>query len=252
MILKIRPGAFLNDHLNDQRVIAIEEHYYDETVVEHYTGIDRSTGGFVRDALFEVGEKRIQSMDDAGSTCRYSLMVPPLPSAWMRPQVFLWLRQPMTGSEVCDAYPDRLMGFAQLPTADPAAAADELSRSVNELGFKGAMIHGLIGDQRLFPDNEMFWPIFARAQELGVPIYLHPANIHPAVATAYLNDYASEYPGLMNAGWGFTMETATIGIRWYCPAFLSDIPTYRLYLATSAKLYRFSCGGSTCAEPARK
>ena len=96
------------------------------------------------------------------------------------------------------------------------------------------MIHGLIGDQRLFPDNEMFWPIFARAQELGVPIYLHPANIHPAVAKAYLNDYASEYPGLMNAGWGFTMETATIGIRMVLSRVLSDIPTYRLYLATSA------------------
>ena len=56
----------------------------------------------------------------------------------------------------------------------------------------------------------MFWSIFARAQELGVPIYLHPANIHPAVAKAYLNDYASEYPGLMNAGWGFDPLTARL------------------------------------------
>ena len=92
------------------------------------------------------------------------------------------------------------------------------------------MIHGLIGDQRLFPDNEMFWPIFARAQELGVPIYLHPANIHPAVAKAYLNDYASEYPGLMNAGWGFTMETATIGIRMVLSRVFERYPDLQIVL----------------------
>ena len=110
--------------LNDKRVIAIEEHYYDETVVEHYTGIDRSTGGSVRDALFELGKKRIQSMDEAGidvqvlshgapSTQRLDAAtgVPVAKAANDR------LR------EVCDAYPNRLMGFAQLPTADPAAAA---------------------------------------------------------------------------------------------------------------------------------
>jgi len=34
--------------LNNQRVIAIEEHYYDADVVAHFRGIDARTGGFVR------------------------------------------------------------------------------------------------------------------------------------------------------------------------------------------------------------
>lgn len=217
--------------LNDQRVIAIEEHYYDENVVEHYTGIDKSTGGFVRDALFEVGEKRVQSMDETGIDVQ--ILSHGAPST-QRLDAATGIPVAKAANdrlkEICDAYPDRLMGFAQLPTADPAVAADELSRSVNELGFKGAMIHGLIGDQRLFPDNEMFWPIYARAQELGVPIYLHPANIHPAVAEAYLNDYAAEYPGLMNAGWGFTMETATIGIRMVLSRVFERYPDLQIIL----------------------
>ena len=83
--------------------------------------------------------------------------------------------------EICQANPQRLAGFAASPTVDPTAAADELSRSVNELGFKGAMIHGLIGEEKLFVDNQQIWLIFEKAQALDVPIYIHPANPHPAL-----------------------------------------------------------------------
>lgn len=31
--------------LNEQRVIAIEEHYYDDNITQHFTGIDARTGG---------------------------------------------------------------------------------------------------------------------------------------------------------------------------------------------------------------
>ena len=46
---------------------------------------------------------------------------------------------------------------------DPKAAADELERCVDKLGFKGAMIHGLTTGG-LFFDDKRFWPIFERAE----------------------------------------------------------------------------------------
>ncbi len=52
--------------LNNQRVIAIEEHYYDAEVVAQFQGVDARTGGFVREQLEEVSTARIQSMDAAG------------------------------------------------------------------------------------------------------------------------------------------------------------------------------------------
>jgi 2,3-dihydroxybenzoate decarboxylase len=88
--------------------------------------------------------------------------------------------------EIVRNHPDRFAAFANLPTADPEAAADELERTVEKLGFKGAMIHGLIGEERLFIDNKKFWPIFERAQALDVPLYIHPANPHPAVVDIYI------------------------------------------------------------------
>src|SRR6202012_5815274 len=104
----------------------------------------------------------------------------------------------------------RFAALAMLPTSDPEAAADELERTV-ALGFKGAMIHGLAAGK--FVDGKEFWPIFARAEKLDVPIYLHPALPHPAVSEAYFKDYLSDFPLVARPAWGYTIETATQAIR---------------------------------------
>ena len=45
------------------------------------------------------------------------------------------------------------------------------------------MIYGLTNGR--FIDERKFWPIFEAANELDVPLYLHPASPHPAVREAY-------------------------------------------------------------------
>ena len=95
------------------------------------------------------------------------------PSVWTRRPLCGWPVTPTTASLGDRRAPRRFAGFAALPTPDPKAAADELERTVTQLGFKGAMVHGL--DQWLFFDDKRFWPIFERAQALDVPLYVHPA-----------------------------------------------------------------------------
>ena len=109
------------------------------------------------------------------------------------------------------ANPKRFAAFAALPTSDPKAAADELERAVTKLGFKGAMIHGLANGT--FLDDKRFWPIYERAEALDVPIYLHPSMPTPAVIDAYYKDYAKDFPMVVRAAWGYTVETATQAIR---------------------------------------
>ena len=58
----------------------------------------------------------------------------------------------------------------------PKAAADELERTVKDYGFKGGMIHGLTNGE--FIDQKKYWPIFERAEQLDVPIYIHLSLIH--------------------------------------------------------------------------
>ena len=73
------------------------------------------------------------------------------------------------------------------------------------------MIHGLSEGQ--FIDDKRYWPIFARAEALDVPIYLHPSMPHPAVIDTYYKEYAKDFPVLLRAAWGYTVETATLAIR---------------------------------------
>ena len=93
--------------------------------------------------------------------------------------------------------PKRLYGLAAVPTSNPEAAADELERTVMDLGFRGGLIHGTTDGR--FLDDRFFWPIFARAEELDVPIYLHPGRPLPAVIDAYYKPYAETHPALIQA-----------------------------------------------------
>src|SRR5258706_5210195 len=133
----------------------------------------------------------------------------------------------------------RLEGFGVLPTADPKAAADELERAVTRLGFKGAMLHGLTKEGQ-FLDHKRFWPIYERAQALDVPIYMHPAVPHKAVIDAYYKDYAEQFPGLLTAAWGFTVETATQGIRLVLSGVFDAYPRLKIVLGHLGESLPFS------------
>lgn len=217
--------------LDDQRVIAIEEHYLDPEVTALFEGIDGNAARMLQTELDDVGEGRIATMDAAGIDMQILSHAPPGPQ---RLDAETAVRVSKSANDrlrdICSANPDRFAGFAMLPTPDPEAAADELERCVDKLGFKGAMIHGLTGPERLFFDDKRFWPIYERAQALDVPLYIHPAIPHPDVMNAYFKDYAKDYPGFLTAGWGFTMETATAGIRIVLSGVLEKYPGTQIIL----------------------
>jgi 2,3-dihydroxybenzoate decarboxylase len=125
-------------------------------------------------------------------------------------------------------HPARLAGFASLPTADPKAAADELERAVTKLGFKGAMLHSLTEGPLL--DDKRYWPIFERAAALDVPLYIHPADPHPAVIKAYYGDYANTHPMFIRAAWGFTFEAGTQAMRLVLSGLFDAYPGLKLIL----------------------
>jgi 2,3-dihydroxybenzoate decarboxylase len=100
------------------------------------------------------------------------------------------------------------------------------------------MIHGLTSG--LFIDDKRFWPIFERAQALDVPIYCHPATPHRAVVDAYYKDYLKEFPALLTAGWGFTVETATQGIRLVLSGVFEAYPNLKIILGHLGESLPFS------------
>ncbi|HKS89535.1 MAG TPA: amidohydrolase family protein [Stellaceae bacterium] len=212
------------------RVIALEEHYLDPEVKPYITGRDSPGSARVVARLDDVGQGRIAEMDAAGIDLQ--VLSHGAPSVQKIAEADLAIRLSRGANdrlaETVRAHPDRFAAFAMLPTADPKAAADELERAVDKLGFKGAMVHGLADG--VFLDDRRFWPIFERAQALDVPLYLHPAIPHPAVIDAYYRDYIDKYPTILRAAWGFTVETATQGIRLILGGVFDAYPRLKIVL----------------------
>ena len=211
------------------RVIAIEEHYFDPGLSALFAGRDVRTPPPIRDRLLDVGALRLKEMDEGGIDVQVLSHGAPATQKLEGETAVAMAREVNDRlAGIVSANPDRFRGFAALPTAEPAAAADELDRCVSEFGFKGAMVHGLTNGS--FLDERRFWPIFERAAALGVPLYMHPSIPHEDVIQAYYADYIEAFPGLLTAGWGFTVETATQGIRLVLSGVFDACPDLKIIL----------------------
>jgi aminocarboxymuconate-semialdehyde decarboxylase len=81
-------------------------------------------------------------------------------------------------ARACRQYPGRFHALAALPLNDPAAAERELERAVTRLGHRGALVFSNVNG--VLPGDRRFWPVYARAESLGVPLFIHPTSpAHP-------------------------------------------------------------------------
>ncbi|HEY4831145.1 MAG TPA: amidohydrolase family protein, partial [Waddliaceae bacterium] len=116
-----------------------------------------------------------------------------------------------------------------LPMTAPEAAADELERTVKKYAFKGALINGLTKGK--FLDDKTFDPILARAEKLGVPIYLHPGLPPIAVVDAYYGGLPKHSGMLLSiAGWGWHSETAIHVLRLIISGTFDRFPKLKLII----------------------
>lgn len=210
-------------------VIAIEEHYWDRELSDTYAGIGRVAQRQEQlDRLFDLGELRLREMDEAGVDMQVLSHGAPSTQELSGPEAIALTRRVNDRlAEAVARHPTRFAAFCALPTCDPQAAAAELERCIGN-GFKGAMIHGLANGVWL--DHPSMRPVFAQAEKLDVPIYLHPSLPMPAVMDAYYKDYIQDYPMVIRAAWGFTVETATIAIRLILSGLFQEHPKLKIIL----------------------
>jgi aminocarboxymuconate-semialdehyde decarboxylase len=75
-------------------------------------------------------------------------------------------------AEWCKRYPDRFVGMATVPLQHPQLAAEQLEHAVKTMGMRGAPIGGSVEGVEL--SDPRFDPFWAKVQELGVPLFMHP------------------------------------------------------------------------------
>jgi 2,3-dihydroxybenzoate decarboxylase len=209
-------------------IIAIEEHYADPELVKHFPpGAQPGIHGALGKRIHDLTGVRLKEMDEAGIDMQVlSHTAPSLQRVDAATAVGLARQVNDRLGDLCKAHPTRFAGFAALPTADAKASAEELARCVETLGFKGAMVHGLTNGR--FLDEPDFWPIYERAQALDVPIYLHPAQPDATVIERYYKQYAKNFPGILTAGWGFTVETGTQVVRLILSGVFDKYPKLKI------------------------
>lgn len=216
------PGAEISDiSVRDQdlRFIATEETYSTDELIALNAINDDHADYLKETGLADLGPGRIAAMDKAGINVQIlSAHTPGVQDLLgQEGNDFAYRLNKMIAEGPMATYPGRYRAYATLPLRDPVASADELERAVREDGFVGAMTNGFVGSK--FLDHPDFEPVLARADALGVPIYLHPGfppkevfNTYYSIQRPGYNDDYQDYI-LSGSGYGWHQEVLTQCLR---------------------------------------
>ena len=95
--------------------------------------------------------------------------------------------------DAVNAYPDRLIGFANLkPPQGFAACRDEISRTVGEWGFRGVKLHPQV-DRYPVNDRTLVYPVIELALSYDVPVWVHTGH-QPNATPTLMGTLARDFP----------------------------------------------------------
>ena len=181
----------------------------------------RARGLFER--VQDLGARRLADMDAAGIDMQLLLLTSP------GVQVFdaaiataLAISTNDQLAETIRKHPTRFAGLAAVAPQAPQAAARELERCVQTLGLKGVVINSHTQGEYL--DDEKFWDIFAAAEALDVPVYIHPNTPSPQMIEPFLSRC------LDAAIYGFAAETGLHVMRLIVSGVFDRFPKLKIVL----------------------
>ncbi|MGH8664535.1 MAG: amidohydrolase family protein, partial [Burkholderiales bacterium] len=124
--------------------------------------------------ISEVGSRRIREMDEQGIDVE-ALSINPF---WYRAERDVAAQivkiQNEKLAEFCATYPERFVAFASVALQFPELAIEQLEHGVKKLGLRGAAVGASVAGEE-FADPK-FHPFWAKAEELGVLIFIHPQS----------------------------------------------------------------------------
>jgi aminocarboxymuconate-semialdehyde decarboxylase len=136
-------------------------------------------GGTQRSALRRnmiEPELILAEMDERGIDMYALSMTNPM-VYWAPPAFALRLSQ--AANDACAAmharYPKRFVGTIMLPLHDTKLALQELDRAARLPGMRAINMATHVNGRNLH--DKAFWPVYARCEELGLPLFLH--NLYP-------------------------------------------------------------------------
>jgi predicted TIM-barrel fold metal-dependent hydrolase len=213
-------------------IIALEEHFWASSATDFYASKQKqdpySTTVLLRrcrDELVDLGAGRLASMEKTG----VAMQVLSHAASFLALDVQTCVKVNDELAQAAAAEPTKFAGFATLPMQDPAAACDELRRCVTELKFVGALIDNTCEGK--FYDDRFFWPVFEAAEELSVPVYLHPSYNEQTKPLLYDGNYPDAIAQTLSMhAWGWHVENGGHILRLFAAGFFDCFPKLKLIL----------------------
>ncbi len=146
----------------------------------------RQPAGIIRSSV--IGENRLRVMDEQGIDVE-ALSINPF---WYAAEHDLARQIIQIQNEklaaLCAKYPDRFVAFATVALQHPDLAAQQLEDG-KKMGLRGAAIGGHVNGDEI--SSRRFDPFWAKAEELGAPIFIHPQGIPELQKRLQGNGYLS-------------------------------------------------------------
>src|SRR5262245_59066932 len=122
--------------------------------------------------LMSNTEERIRAMDAQGIDVEALSINPYWYTADREVSAKLIQIQNETLAEICATTSDRFVAFATVALQHPDLAAEQLEHGIKRYGLRGASVGGSVAGLEL--SDPKFHPFWAKAERLGVLVFLHP------------------------------------------------------------------------------
>ena len=229
------------------KLITVEEHYSSKIITDEICKLfpnqeDKNPlhSKNETDKSIELGAERIAYMDKRGIDSQVISYAGGFTSKIdLKSAIYFCEKINNSMYESGNQYKGRFYYFAHLPLASAVDAAKELERCVKELGFVGAMISGHYED--IPYDDEHYMPIFEKAEELDVPIYLHPGIVNGDVAKVYYQGKWDNMTAFSLAGYGigWHYEVGIQIVRMMLSGVFDRFPNLKIILGHWGELVSF-------------
>lgn len=133
--------------------------------------------------------------------------------------------------EIARQYPKKFYALATLPWRSTRGAEDELDRLCDYPEFVGIMTFSNVDGIPL--DDKRFWPIYAQAQDMGWPLYLHPTR--PVIAP-YVKEYGLE--GML----GYVYDTSLAAMRLILGGVIDAFPNLNVIVPHAGGVLPYLAG----------
>lgn len=131
-------------------------------------------------------------------------------------------------------HPGRLWASAALPLADTGTAMDVLEDAVGRLGLMGVNLPGSIGSTENI-DAPRLEPLYARLEELGLPIFLHPTD-------AMFPEIMDGYNGALYASLGRVVDVSTAAYRLVLSGIMERHPGLKFVMSHTGGALPYQSG----------